>query len=159
MFNEEEISYFKNLEVLKRSQELVKVLFQEKFDKGHHSYLEHLNHVSEDFVDPRKKSMALMHDVLEDTWVTPTDLVRLGYDEEFIEVLKVLTNTYDSYEEYINHILMAKNKDAFEIKIKDLLHNMDLTRLKSITKKDLKRVEKYINAYLKIVNYLEGEKL
>jgi len=70
-----------------------------------------------------------------------------------------LTNIYDNYEFYIDKIIESNNQEAIEIKIKDLLHNMDVTRLKKITKKDLKRIEKYIKAYLKIINKIEGEEI
>lgn len=46
---------------------------------------------------------------------------------------------------------------GMKLKMKDLLHNMDLTRLKKITQKDLQRTEKYWKSYLKIINQLEGE--
>jgi len=157
MFSEEELIYYNNLDLLKRSKELVEFLFRDKLDKGHHNYLDHLKHVSQDFVNDEQKSMALMHDVLEDTSVTKKDLKELGYDDYFIYVLELLTNTYDTYDKYIDHLLEENNKDAFEIKMKDLLHNMDLTRVEKITKKDLKRTEKYIKAYLKIIDKLEGE--
>ena len=157
MFLEWEINYYRSLGIYERSVELVKKLFESKLDKGNHNYLNHLEHVSQDFEEERKKSMALMHDVLEDTKVTRMDLENLGYDDEFISVLELLTNTFDTYEEYIEHLLASNNKDAFEIKMKDLLHNMDLTRVEKITKKDLKRCDKYIKAYLRIIEKLESE--
>ena len=157
MFQESECTFYRNLGIYERSHALVEKLFSEKLDKGNSNYLNHLEHVSQDFKEDRKKSMALMHDVLEDTEVTRKDLESLGYDDDFIQVLELLTNTYDSYEEYIEHLLNANNKDAFEIKMKDLLHNMDLTRVKKITAKDLKRTEKYIKAYLRIIEKLESE--
>ncbi len=158
MFTEEEIKYYKSLGIYKRSLELVKKSFHDKCDKANTNYMNHLQHVSQDFKNDRKRSMALLHDILEDTEVTSSDLKALGYDESFIEVLQILTNTYETYDEYIQHLLDSNNKDAFEIKMKDLLHNMDLTRVDKITQKDLKRTEKYIKAYLKIIDKLEGEK-
>ena len=157
MFSEEEKKYYQSLDIYERSQKLVEKLFSNKLDKGNHNYLDHLKHVSQDFTSKRKKSMALMHDVLEDTSLTKKDLESLGYDLEFIHVLELLTNTYPTYEEYIDHLLNSKNKDAFEIKMKDLLHNMDLTRVKIVQRKDLKRTEKYIKAYLKIIEKLESD--
>jgi len=159
MLSEEEIKYYRSLGILCRSEELVKKLFRNKLDKGKNNYLNHLKHVSEDFSSDRKKAMALMHDVLEDTDLTSCDLKLLGYDDKFIEVLEILTNTHENYDAYIAYILKVNNKDAFEIKMKDLLHNMDLTRVSKITKKDLQRTEKYWKAYLKIIEKLEGEKL
>ena len=158
MFSKEELEEYRKLGIYERSWKLVKFLFQEKLDKGNHSYLGHLVHVSQDFQDERKKSMALLHDVLEDTSLTKEDLVLLGYDAKFIEVLEILTNTYESYEIYIDHLLDSNNQDAFEIKMKDLLHNMDLTRVKEICQKDLRRTEKYIRAYLRIIEKLESDK-
>lgn len=159
MFTEEEIRKFKNMPLLARSEALVDVLFQDKVDKANNHYMNHLLHVSRDFKSERKKSLAIMHDVLEDTSVTESDLKKLGYEDSFIETLQILTNTFASYEEYIDHILKSNNKDALEIKIKDLLHNMDVTRLRKITAKDLKRTDKYVKAYLRIIKKLEGEEL
>ncbi len=157
MFSKEDLDFYQGLNLYERSYELVKNLFKEKLDKGNSNYLDHLEHVSQDFKDERKKSMALMHDVLEDTNVTKEDLMLLGYDKDFIHVLELLTNTFHTYEEYIENLINSNNKDAFEIKMKDLLHNMDLTRVKKITQKDLKRTEKYIKAYLRIIEKLESE--
>lgn len=157
MFSKTEIEEYLNLGIYKRSERLVKILFKDKCDKSNTNYLNHLHHVSEDFKDSRKKAMALMHDVLEDTDVTSDDLLKLGYDKEFILVLEILTHRDGSYSEYIDKIINSKNKDAIEIKMKDLLHNMDLTRIKNITEKDIKRCKKYIDAYLKLIKYMEGD--
>lgn len=119
--------------------------------------MDHLTHVSQDFTDEKIKSIALMHDVLEDTEVTEEDLMLLGYDKSFVKVLKLLTNTYETYEEYIEGILNSKNEVALRIKLKDLLHNLDVTRLKKITKKDIKRSMKYLDAYIKVIEKLGGE--
>ena len=159
MLTEKEIEQLKSMSVLERSEAFVKILFKEKVDKANANYMDHLNHVSRDFTNARKKSLALMHDVLEDTYITEIELKELGYESSFIETLKVLTNTYETYDEYIDKIIESNNKDAFEIKIKDLLHNMDLTRLSKITAKDLKRTDKYVKAYLRIIKKLEGEEL
>ena len=81
----------------------------------------------------------------------------MGYSKSEVSILEILTNTCDNYEEYIDNILNSNNKIALNIKVKDLLHNMDLTRLKKITPKDIKRAKKYLNAYIKIIETLEGE--
>ena len=157
MFTEEQIKFYRNKSIYNRSMALVKALFNDKSDKAHKNYMDHLRHVSNDFKNPRLKSMALMHDVLEDTSVTREDLRNLGYDHDFITVLEILTNTYDSYDEYIDHIVASNNKNALAIKLKDLLHNMDLLRLEKVTEKDLQRTKKYIKAYCKIIEKMKGE--
>ena len=155
MFQEEEYLYYKKLPIYKRSLILVKRLFKNKKDKGGYPYINHLRNVSRDFKDENLKSIALMHDVLEGTGMTPDELKKLGYNDEFISVLKILTNTYQSYDEYIDNLIKSNNLTAYIIKLKDLLNNLDLTRLKTINKKDINRSKKYINAYLKIINKME----
>ena len=85
--------------IYERSLILVKVLFKNKKDKGGHSYINHLRHVSRDLKGEKLKAMGLMHDVLEDTDMTPEEMKKLGYNDEFITVVKLLTNTYPSYDE------------------------------------------------------------
>lgn len=157
MFQEEEYLLYKQMPIYERSLILVKVLFKNKKDKGGHSYINHLRHVSRDLKGEKLKAMGLMHDVLEDTDMTPEEMKKLGYNDEFITVVKLLTNTYPSYDEYIDNLIKSNNKDAFVIKLKDLLDNMDLTRLQMVSEKDINRSKRYINAYLKIINKMEGE--
>ena len=66
-------------------------------------------------------------------------------DQEQIAALKVLTHQKDvPYFEYINAI---KSKPlARQVKLPDLVDNMNLKRLKTITDKDLERAEKYKEA-------------
>ena len=159
MFTKEEILHYKELDLYSRSLELVTRFFKDKTDKANVNYMNHLLYVSRDFDDIFIKSVALMHDVLEDTPITANDLTSLGYSNEFIKTLELLNNTYDTYQEYIDQLINSHNKTAMKIKLKDLLHNMDLTRLKTVTERDKKRSEKYVEAYLKIITNLEGEEL
>ena len=158
MFTEKEIEYYKNLSVYERSKELVERLFKDRVDKSRKSYMNHLIKVSEDFEDEKIRSMALMHDVLEDSNLQEKDLQNLGYDDEFIEVLKILTNTHDTYDEYIDAILQSGNLIALQIKLKDLLHNMDISRFENPQEEDIERIKnKYLIAYVKILKKIEGE--
>lgn len=157
MFQEEEYLFYQRMPICERSLALTEKLFKNKKDKGGNSYINHLKHVSRDLKDERLKAMGLMHDVLEDTDMTDKELKKLGYDDEFIAVLILLTNTCDSYDEYIDNLIESNNKNALTIKLKDLLDNMDLTRLQTVSEKDINRSKRYINAYLKIINKMEGE--
>lgn len=159
MFTKEEILHYKELDLYSRSLELVTRFFKNKTDKANVNYMSHLFRVSEDFDDIFIKSVALMHDILEDTPVTKNDLLALDYSNEFVETLEILENSYDTYTEYIDHLIESHNLVALQVKLKDLLHNMDLTRLAKVTARDIKRSKKYIDAYSKIITKLEGEKL
>ena len=57
------------------------------------------------------------------------------------------------YMDYIRHL--SKNNIARHVKIYDLQHNSNLSRLEKVTEKDLKRIEKYKEA-LRILFEEEG---
>lgn len=92
----------------------------------------------------RVKTVALLHDVIEDNKdYTYKDFSFL--DEEQLEALKLLTHKKeDSYFDYIKKIKF--NKIATDVKLSDLEHNSDLSRLKKVEEKDIKRLNKYNKA-------------
>ena len=95
--------------------------------------------------------VALLHDVIEDSDYTITDIKQMGFSNEVIKALQLLTHDKDvDYYRYIESI--KTNEVAKEVKIADLKHNSDLSRLDTVNESDLNRVEKYKKA-LKI---LEG---
>ena len=65
--------------------------------------------------------------------------------EEVIEALLLLNhNPKVDYMNYIRHL--SKNNIVRHVKICDLQHNSNLSRLEKVTEKDLKRVKKYKEA-------------
>lgn len=85
--------------------------------------------------------VALLHDVVEDTDVTFEQLEK-EFTSEAIEVLKLLTHNKETeYMDYIKEI--KQNPIAKKIKIADIKHNSDESRLDKITEKDITRIEKY----------------
>lgn len=87
---------------------------------------------------------ALLHDVAEDTDITIEDLSR-EFNEDVIEALRLLTHKKGvPYMEYIQNL--KGNRIARTVKLADLRHNMDLSRLPAVTAKDLERAEKYRKA-------------
>ena len=70
---------------------------------------------------------ALLHDVVEDTDITLEDLEK-EFPKEVVQVVALLTHTPG--EDYFAYIQKLKqNPIARQIKIMDLHHNMDETRL------------------------------
>lgn len=111
-------------------------------DKAGYPYVFHPLHVAEQMKDENTTIAALLHDVVEDTDTTFEDLRNYGISEDVIEALKLLThNDNEDYYEYVRKI--AYNPIARKVKIKDLEHNMDLTRLNKIEPHDLERLAKY----------------
>jgi (p)ppGpp synthase/HD superfamily hydrolase len=119
-------------------------------DKCGIPYPFHPFHVAENMVDEETTITALLHDVVEDTDTSFEELTKYGFSNDVIEALKLLTHSENvPYLEYIRDI--KQNPIAKAVKIADLNHNSDLSRLDTITQKDIERVEKYRTA-LEILN-------
>lgn len=118
---------------------------KEQKDKSGLPYIFHPFHIAEHMSDEITVCVALLHDVVEDTDMTFEKLSELGFTTEIIDALKLLTHD-DSvpYMDYVKEI--AKNPVAKAVKLADLAHNSDLTRLDIIDEKALKRAEKYKQA-------------
>ncbi len=120
-----------------------------QFDKAGVPYIFHPIHIAEGMTTEITCIVALLHDVVEDSNMTLDDLSKY-FDSMVIEALRVLTKKNDdNYEEYIKRV--KTNEIATRVKLKDLEHNMDLTRLDEVTEDDIKRKEKYEDA----ISYLE----
>lgn len=127
-----------------------------QIDKAGIPYVFHPISLAERFGEGREAEtcVALLHDVLEDTDYTVDDIRAAGMNEEVIEALLLLNhNPKVEYMNYVRHL--SKNDIARHVKICDLQHNSNLSRLETVTEKDLKRVEKYKEA-LRILFEIEG---
>lgn len=121
-------------------------------DKSGVDYFNHCIAVASHVRRGEATIVALLHDVIEDTDISYDDLVEMGIPEHLVEVVWILTRKEgQSYKDYIEGV--KKNKIAVEVKLSDLKHNMDLTRLnRDLEDKDLWRVKKYHKYYLQLLN-------
>lgn len=120
---------------------------KDQVDKAGILYIFHPISLAERFREGQETEtcVALQHDVLEDTNYTVDNIRAAGMNEEVIEALLLLNHDPKvEYMDYIRHL--SKNNIARHVKIYDLQHNSNLSRLEKVTKKDLKRVEKYKEA-------------
>lgn len=116
-------------------------------DKAGIPYINHPLTVASLVDTEEEKIGALLHDTIEDTNITEQDLLNYGFSNKIVEVVKLLTHNKNvPYMDYIAKI--KDNELARKVKIADLTHNSDLSRLKEITEKDKKRYEKYQKALL-----------
>lgn len=119
-------------------------------DKSGVPYIYHPIHVAEQMDTENECIIALLHDVVEDTNVTFKQLEEV-FSKEIIDILKLLTMEENiEYDEYIKRI--KNNSIACKVKIADLTHNLDKTRLDFVAEVDVKRNEKYKKA-LQILYY------
>ncbi len=147
----------KNKDLLYKTLELVLKVFDDKVDKGGLPYFNHLLKVYENVSSYDEKIIALLHDTIEDTDITYHDLSEFGYDNNILDVLKILTKKKgEYYPDYIERIIESNNIHALNVKLSDLKHNMDITRIKNPSINDYERISKrYEPAYNKIKNKIE----
>lgn len=114
----------------------------EQLDKGGRPYLEHPVAVAHQMDSTSAIVVALLHDVCEDSEVTFEELESAGFPYEIVSAIKAITKIQgEAYEDYLQRV--KHNKLALIVKIADMNHNSDLSRLKVISEEDLKRKKKY----------------
>lgn len=126
-------------------------------DKGGSAYILHPMRIAMRLrtSDEELMSIAIMHDVIEDSKITFEDLREHGFSERVIDALKLLTHMKGlSYDDYID--AMKDNRDALLVKREDLRDNSDITRLKGISDKDFERMKKYQRSFVKVEAYLKA---
>jgi (p)ppGpp synthase/HD superfamily hydrolase len=112
----------------KKAMELAYQYHHGQRDKGGAPYVFHPFHLAEQMDTETEVTAALLHDVVEDTPCTFEDLRRAGISEEVLEVLDLLTHPKGMpYLQYIERLL--PNATARKIKLADMQHNSDFTRL------------------------------
>lgn len=133
-----------NTELTRKAMNIAYNAHMNQFDKAGVPYIYHPTHLAEQMDTETECIVALLHDVVEDTEVTFQELEK-DFSKEVIESIRLLTHGDDvNYMEYIKEL--SQNPIAKKVKIADLLHNSDETRLEKITIKDVARREKYKKA-------------
>ncbi|PFJ16966.1 HD domain-containing protein, partial [Bacillus cereus] len=114
-------------------------------DKAGMDYIKHPEAVASFVNTNEEKATAYLHDVLEDTEITANDLLNAGIPHNVVKAVQGLTKEkYTPYFEYLSRV--KENSLARTVKLADLKHNSDRSRLARITERDLKRLEKYRKA-------------
>ncbi len=123
-----------------------------QYDKSGVPYVFHPLHLAEQMDDEDSIVAALLHDVAEDTDYSLDDLRRMGFPARALAAVALLT--HDPAEPYLDYVARVKeNAVARRVKLADLRHNSDLSRIDRVTQRDLDRVEKYAAA----IRLLESE--
>ena len=115
-------------------------------DKGGIPYIFHPYHLAEQMPDEYTTCVALLHDVVEDTDVT-LDEIKAIFPPEVAEAVSVITHGKDEpYLDYVRRV--SENPIAKTVKLADLRHNSDQTRLENADEATLRYFqEKYRKAF------------
>lgn len=95
--------------------------------------------------------VALLHDTIEDTEVSPEDLLSKGFSQEIVDaILSVTKRKGENYEDFVARA--KQNPIGRIVKIHDLEDNMDIRRLDTLNDESVVRLRKYLKAY----HFLKG---
>ena len=115
-------------------------------DKGGSPYILHPLAVMHNLDTDDEKIVGVLHDVVEDTQWTFEKLLDEGFSVTVVNALRSVTKQGGG-EDYFDFIQRSKkNPLGRKVKIADIQHNMDVTRIKVISDKDATRLNKYKKA-------------
>ena len=131
--------------VTKKALKLCFEAHKKQVDKSGMPYVFHPFHLAEQMQTEETTVVALLHDLVEDTDYTIEDLASMGFSKNITDAIALMTHADDvTYMDYVRKI--KDNPIAKVVKLADLKHNSDLTRLDVVDEKALKRKEKYLKA-------------
>lgn len=110
-------------------------------DRGGEMYILHPIFVASHMDTEDEMSAALLHDVVEDTPITLDRLSSLGF-ADIVPIIDNLTRRRgEAYEAYLERV--KSHPISLKVKMWDMKHNSDRSRLKKISEKDEERFKKY----------------
>ena len=131
-----------------KTKKAMRLCFQahkNQLDKSGIPYVFHPIHLAEQMQDEETTLVALLHDVVEDSDYSLEALRAMGFGETVLEAIALMT--HDEKVPYMDYVAKIKpNPIARAVKIADLTHNSDLSRLDAVDDKAMARVEKYARA-------------
>lgn len=111
-------------------------------DKAGTDYIRHPIAVAEQLYTEEEQTVALLHDVIEDTSTTFEDLTHEGFSDNVLYAVYCLTHKKsEPRDAYLQRV--SENSLATKVKLADLKHNSDLTRIPKPTERDFERAAKY----------------
>ena len=126
---------------------------QGQTDQSGVPYIFHPYHLAEQMTDEVAVCVALLHDVVEDTYVTIEDLEE-DFPKEVTEALRLLTRKKgEDYYEYVRTI--RKNPVARKIKLADIVHNSDETRMSGCKNVPKEKIQRWREKYQRAKEILE----
>ena len=146
---------------LGQSIEVMRAAHEGQIDKCGRPYYLHPLRVAMRLMQctPEERHAALLHDVVEDTLVTMEHLREMGYSDEVLELVNLLTRRKpagETHNEYVERLVKSGNAKALRVKLADLYDNMSPARTRELPRevrgirhrfvKDVERVQLALDA-------------
>jgi len=117
-----------------------------KTDKSGCEYIKHPLRVMAKMDTDEERSVALLHDVIEDSDISAQELYELDIPQHVVDAVVCLTKQpNESYQDLIARV--QTNKLATKVKLADIEDNINVLRLATLNDNDLQRVQKYHQAW------------
>ena len=133
-------------ELINKAKRLAFEYHKDQRDRAGKPYLEHLKTVADGLSIKEEDYIcaAWLHDIVEDHNYS-VEKIRAEFGDKIASAVIAISKIKgESYQDYLNRV--KSNEIARIVKLSDLAHNMQLSRLPKVTLKDLQRVEKYKKA-------------
>jgi (p)ppGpp synthase/HD superfamily hydrolase len=138
-------------EMIAAAKLIAKLAHKGQKDKAGMDYFTHPEAVAAMLDTPEEKTVGYLHDTVEDTDVTVEE-IRSVFGNEIADAVALMTHADGvPYMDYVKEI--GKNPLARKVKLADLTHNMDISRIPNPAQKDYDRIE---NKYKPAYEYLKG---
>lgn len=152
-------------QLVEEAKSLAQTIHAGQTDKAGIDYFSgHLTAVGESGCNWKDKIVGYLHDVAEDTEYPVEQVLTMLQTKcnneitdlhlsEIRDALNLLNSqTAKTREEYISRI--KNSRIATRVKLNDLTHNMDISRISEPTAKDMERLKRYKKEYRTILEYL-----
>ena len=122
-----------------------------QLDKTGLPYIYHPIHLAEQMEDEESCCVAMLHDTVEDTDVSLEHLAAEGFPAAVLEAIALMT--HDDEVPYMDYVAaLSGNPIARRVKLADLRHNSELSRLDRVDEQAENRVTKYAKAIALLEN-------
>ena len=141
---------------LERAIEIAVSAHKGQLDKGGNPYILHPLSVMMALNSEDEKIVGVLHDVVEDNEAWTFERLEIeGFSISVIEALKSVTKLSEN-EDYDDFITRCIGNDiGRKVKIADLRHNLDATRIDKIGERDIDRLNKYKRAHARILDEVQ----
>ena len=136
---------------IKKALEIAFDAHKDQVDKAGLPYIYHPFYLATQMETEDSIIVALLHDVVEDSHYTFEEIESYAFSASIMAALRLLT--HEDSEDYIAYIHRVKeNELARIVKLADLKHNSDESRLNRVDDKTRER----LNRYAKSIKILEA---
>ncbi|MFI5363490.1 MAG: HD domain-containing protein [Elusimicrobiota bacterium] len=144
---------------LNKAIELAARAHSGQVDKSGGPYILHPLRVMLRLSDPIARIVGVLHDVIEDTKLTALDVEDAGFGPQVMAALKLVTHSdlTQPYLEYVRRIRDSGDDVAIQVKMADLMDNMDPDRVARLKPDERERLqERHLAAFKLLRERLPG---